>query len=141
MPANARPRKAYRPGLLNAPVTAGLTAQFAECLQTAEIGLHLRAPSDEHFTAIAAVLNVIGPVAMQRLGARHPEAVAIQSAALAMNAAADRAAAGRPRMYDAELAAVSRGIDAAQLALPRLDVRSLYIQHRAVIRREGKIHA
>lgn len=66
MPRNAQPRKAYRPRLINAPITAGLVDMFTECLMTAETGLHLRADTTDHYDAIAAVLNVIGPVALRR---------------------------------------------------------------------------
>lgn len=137
MPRNAQPRKAYRPRPINAPITAGLVGMFTDCLMTAETGLHLRADTTDHYDAIAAVLNVIGPVALRRFGSRSPDAIAIQSAALAMNAAADRAAAGNGRMYDHELAAVTRGIEAAKAALPYLDVRSLAEQHRLVLRRSA----
>ena len=164
MPRNASPRKAYRPRPINAPITAGLVDMFTDCLMTAETGLHLRADTTDHHDAIAVVLNVIGPVALRRFGSRSPDAIAIQSAALAMNAAADRAAAGghregrealrpaaqaqrraaarallarRGRMYDHELAAVTRGIEAAKAALPYLDVRSLAEQHRLVLRRSA----
>lgn len=135
MPRSASPRKAYKPRPINAPITAGLVAMFADCLQTAEIGLHLRAETTDHYDAIAQTLNVIGPVALNRLGTRHPDAVAIQSAALAMNAASTRAETGSGRMYDHELAAVTRGVEAARSALPLLDVRSLYLQHQLVRRR------
>jgi hypothetical protein len=135
MPRSSSPRKAYKPRPINAPITAGLVDMFQECLMTAETGLHLRAPTTDHYDAIAACLNVIGPVALRRFGSKHADAIAIQSAALAMNAAADRAAAGNGRMYDHELAAVTRGIEAAKGALPYLDVRSLYEQHRLVQRR------
>ena len=137
MPRSAHPRKAYKPRPINAPITAGLVEMFTECLMTAETGLHLRAQTTDHYDAIAAVLNVIGPVALRRFGTRHPDAIAIQSAALAMNAAADRAANGAGRMYDHELAAVTRGIEAAKSALPYLDVRSLAEQHRIVLRRSA----
>lgn len=140
MPRSSTPRKAYRPRALNAPVTAGLVQMFADCLQTAEIGLHLRAGTTDHYDAIAAALNVIGPVAIARLGSKHADAIAIQSAALAMNAASTRAETGSGRMYDHELAAVARGIEAAKAALPLLDVRSLYLQHRAVQRRAAAEH-
>lgn len=135
MPRSASPRKAYKPRPINAPITAGLVAMFADCLQTAEIGLHLRAETTDHYDAIALTLNVIGPVALNRLGTRHPDAVAIQSAALAMNAASTRAETGSGRMYDHELAAVTRGVEAARSALPLLDVRALYLQHQLVQRR------
>lgn len=94
MPASRRPRKAYRPRLINAPVTAGLVADFAAVLRRAELGLHLRAPTVEHFDDVARVLNVVGPVVIRRFGATHEVSVAVKSAALHMNAAADRARAG-----------------------------------------------
>lgn len=147
MPASKRPRRAYRPRAINAPVTAGLIEMFEECLALAETGLLLRAPTAEHFDAIATVLNTIGPCALAKLGTRNAASIALTSAALAMNAAADRAAArrkaGQPdaleRMYDDELAAVSRGIDAAREALPYLDVRSLATQRQrlALMRAEA----
>lgn len=141
MPASKRPRRSYRPRAINAPVTGGLVQMFEECLAVAETGLLLRAPTAEHFDAIGTVLNVIGPCTMARLGKQHPLTIAMVSAALSMNAAADRAAAkrkaGRPdaleRMYDHELAAVSRGIDAAREALPLLDVRSLATQRQRLL--------
>lgn len=132
MPASARPRKAYRPRLINAPITAGLVAEFEEVLKRAELGLHLRAPTVEHFDSVARILNVVGPVVIRRFGARHEVSVAIQSAALHMNAAVDRARAGEPRMRDLELEAVSRAIEAVTAALPYLDVRSIYQQMRTI---------
>lgn len=134
MPRSARPRKAHRPRLVNLPVTAGLMEQFETVLLDAEIGLNLRAPTPDHFDAIARAMNVIGPVAMRKLSPRDPDAIALNSAALAMNAASDRARQGNPRMYDSELLAVGRGIDACKRALPRLDVRALYLQMAAVDR-------
>ncbi|MEN9316560.1 MAG: hypothetical protein RIS35_2953 [Pseudomonadota bacterium] len=134
MPRSAKPRKAYRPRLVNAPVTDGLMQQFEEVLVAAEIGLNLRAPTDEHFEAIAKAVNVVGPVALRKLSKRDPDAIALTSAALAMNAAADRARTGNARMYDSELLAVGRGIDACKRALPRLAVRDLYVQLAAVDR-------
>lgn len=132
MPASRRPRKAYRPRLINAPVTAGLVGDFAAVLRRAELGLHLRAPTVEHFDDVARVLNVVGPVVIRRFGATHEVSVAVKSAALHMNAAADRARAGEPRMRDVELEAVSRAIEAVTAALPYLDVRSIYQQMRAI---------
>lgn len=132
MPSSSRPRKAYRPRLINAPITAGLVADFEAVLKRAELGLHLRAPTVEHFDAVARILNVVGPVVIRRFGKPHECSVAIQSAALHMNAAADRARAGEPRMRDLELEAVSRAIEAVTAALPYLDVRSIYQQMRAI---------
>ena len=136
MPVNHRPRKKYRPKPINAPVTDGLVKMFSDCLSVAELGLHLRAPTTDHFDSIAAALNVIGPVAIDRLGDANSNAAAITSAAQAMNEAADRAAQGDGRMTDAELASVTRGISAAMDALPLLDIRSLYRQHYQVLRRQ-----
>lgn len=141
MPASKRPRRGYRPRAINAPVTAGLVEMFEECLALAETGLLLRAPTAEHFDAIGTVLNVIGPCTMARLGKQHTLTIAMVSAALSMNAAADRAAARRKagqadaleRMYDLELQAVSRGIDAAREALPYLDIRSLATQRQRLM--------
>lgn len=140
MPTSKRPRRSYRPRLVNVPVTAGLVEMFEECFTLAETGLHLRAPTAEHFDAIATCLNTIGPVALVRFGPKHEYTIAMSSAALAMNAAADRAAArradGNPealeRMYDHELGAVSRGLDAARQALPYLDVRALAVQRSRI---------
>lgn len=134
MPRSAKPRKAHRPRLVNAPVTAGLVEQFETVLIDAEIGLNLRAETPEHFDAVARAINVVGPVALRTLGSRDPDAIALRSAALAMNGAVDRAREGNPRMYDLELLAVGRGIEACKRALPRLDVRDLYVQMRAVQR-------
>ena len=132
MPASTRPRKAYRPRPLNAPVTAGLVGQFSDTLRTAELGLHLRAPTVEHYDAVARVLNVVGPCVIRKFGSTHEGGVAIRSAALHMNAAADRARAGQPRMRDVELESVSRAIEAVIAALPYLDVRSMYQQMRTL---------
>lgn len=139
MPRSAKPRKAYRPRLLEAPITDGLMHQFEEILRDAEIGLQLRAQTTKHFDEIAKAMNVVGPVALARLKRTSREAIAIRSAALAMNAAADRAAAGSPRMYDLELASVARGIDACKAALPGLSVRALHARTQQVERmmREG----
>jgi hypothetical protein len=141
MPTGKRPRRPYRPRLVNAPITQGLLDMFEECFRLAETGLHLRAPTADHFDAIATLLNTIGPVTLMRFGKRHELSIAISSAALAMNAAADRAAArraaGQPealeRMYDHELHAVSRAVDAAREALPYLDVRALAIQRSRLL--------
>lgn len=132
MPKSSTPRRAYRPRLVNAPITAGLVGQFKDAFLRAELGLHLRAPTVEHFDAVARILNVVGPVVIRRFGARHEVSVAIQSAALHMNAAVDRARAGQPRMRDLELEAVSRAIEAVTAALPYLDIRSIYRQMRAI---------
>lgn len=138
MPRSSKPRKAYRPRLLNVPITDGFVEQFDSLLVKAEIGLNLRAPTDEHFEAIAEAMNVIGPVALGTLSKRDPDAIALESAALAMNAAVDRARAGNGRMYDSELLAVGRAIEACKRALPRLDARALALQMAAVrkIRKE-----
>ncbi len=132
MPKSAKPRRAYRPRAVNAPITAGLVQQFKDSFLHAELGLHLRAPTVEHFDAVARILNVVGPCVIRRFGKAHEVSVAIQSAALHMNAAADRARAGEPRMRDLELEAVSRAIEAVTAALPYLDVRSIYQQMRAI---------
>jgi len=138
MPRSARPRKAHRPRLIKIPLTAGLVEQFETTLLDAEIGLNLRAETPEHFDAIAKAMNVIGPVALRKLSPREADAVAIRSAALAMNAASDRARQGNPRMYDSELLAVGRGIEACKRVLPRLEVGELYIQMIAVDRRKAE---
>jgi len=134
MPRSSRPRKAYRPRMVDAPVLDGLVEMFAGTLRDAEIGLRLRAETPEHFDAIATALNTVGPVALRRLARHSPEAIALRSAALAMNAAADRAAAGHPKMDDHEIECVARGIDACKAALPGLSVRDLYLQRQAVAR-------
>lgn len=111
--------------------------EFEDCFMTVETGLHLRAPTAEHFDALALLLNTIGPVAIRRLGDQHADSIAISDAAAAMNAGGERAAAngGLAPLTDAELASISRGIDAAKAAIPLLDVRSLAEQHRVVRRR------
>ena len=137
MPRSSTPRKPYRPRAINAPITAGLMREFKDCFMTVETGLHLRIPTAEHFDALALLLNTIGPVAIRRLGEQHEDAQAIAVAAAAMNAGGERAlaAGGLAPLTDVELAAISRGIDAAKAAVPLLDVRSLAEQHRAVRRR------
>lgn len=138
MPSNARPRKQYRPRAINAPITAGLAGEFADCFLIVETGLHLRAPTTAHFDALAMLLNTIGPVAIRRFGESSADALAIAAAADAMNAAADRAATagGTAPLTDHELATISRGIDAARAAIPYLDIRSLAAQHRVVLSRQ-----
>lgn len=137
MPRSATPRKAYRPKPINAPITDGLMGEFTDCFNTVETGLHLRAPTTEHFDALAMLFNTIGPVALTRFGADSPTGEAIDLAAEAMNTAAERAreAGGTAPMTDDELAVISHGIDAAKEAIPFLDVRSLAAQHRIVRRR------
>lgn len=132
MPKSAKPRRGYRPRLINAPVTAGLVKQFTEVLRTAEIGMRLAAPTVDHYDAVARILNVLGPVVIARFGARHEVSIAVRSAALHMNAAADRAARGEPRMRRAELQAVGHAIDAVTQALPYLDIREIFMRMRAL---------
>lgn len=51
------------------------------------------------------------------------------------------AAGGMAPLTDPELADIARGIDAAKVAIPYLDVRSLAEQHRLVLRRTAKERA
>ena len=146
MPSSKKPRKAYKPRMVNAPVTEGLVQMFTECLDLAETGLHLRVPTTDHFDAVAAVLNVVGPCTMRKFGERHEWTIAMSSAALAFNAAADRAEARRKagkeealeKIYDSELLAISRGIDAARAAIPHLDIRSMAEQRYRNLARKSQ---
>lgn len=135
MPTSRKPRKAHRPRLINPPMTEGLVQMFRETLTTAEIGLRLAAPTLDHFDALAAALNVIGPVVARQHGEHSEAAIALQSAALHMNSMIDRRSHGdAPQPLPVELAAVSRGVDAALAALGTLSVRDLYLSHLKLLR-------
>lgn len=123
----------YQPRLSRIPVTDALVAEFRESMTRCEIGLRLQAPTPDVFNEVAGVLNVIAPLAIPKLGDHHADAIALRSAALAMNAALNRAH-DYVRMRPDELECMRRGIEAAMRALPRLDVSAMYLQMQALRR-------
>ncbi len=113
------------------PVTAALVDEFRESMTRCEIGLRLHAPTPDVFNEVASVLNVVAPLAIPRLGDHHADAIALRSAALAMNAALNRSH-DYVRMRPDELECMRRGIDAAMRVLPYLDVSAMYLQVQAL---------
>lgn len=134
MAKNKAPRKAYRPKIINCPITGGLVNQFSECLSTGQIGLLLNANTD-HFDAVARVLNVVAKATViSPLKKEYQADCRVMAGGMsAMQQLADRAqriGIWQPQRHEVEPIALA--CEVALKLLKMLDVRSLYAAMKAL---------
>jgi hypothetical protein len=124
-----RKRSAYRPKVVNAPVTGGLLSAFEECAQAVEIGLRIQ-PNAHLIDSALTMFNTVGAAATAKKIEREA-IVAIQSAALHLGTVCERfGRSGEWKLTEVELAQVQRGAQECLRILGKLDVRGLMIAYK-----------
>lgn len=117
----SKPRKPYRPRLVNVPVTQGLVDQYAQDLRFPLMAAELGHFSTDAFDKIGAALNVVwAALELKQLADPSYKAV-IEGGMRTMNEVSKRGdGTGIWKLTPIELASVTAAANKAEQALPRL---------------------
>jgi hypothetical protein len=143
-----KPRKPYRPRLVNVPVTQGLVDQYAQDLRFPLMAAELGHFNTDAFDKIGAALNVIW-AAVELKPLRDPSIkVVIEGGMRTMNEVSARGdKTGTWKLTQTELASVTAAANKAEQALPHLtgiDLRNAMVEMakvRAKAREEERMAA